>query len=617
MSDNNNKVVVNFQNIDGLDQNFHNKINSGYLSQPEISEVSNAVGDITYYWDIASDKILYSSNVDQISEYIDIDKIKTATDFADCFADENINNRYQTVYNSMEIDDGSGVEYELEYNLFDYDRSKTGCWIEDKGKWYVGADGKPRSAVGVMRICNARHKQIEELVKLSTHDSLTGLVNRIQLRDELVSSIAKIIRKKKSGVFLLLAIDNLAMVNEAYGIDVADGVICLVAERISKNLRKSDVIGRYSGNKFGVILNNCNEEDINVAAERLIKAIAHEPFMTENGAVAITMSAGAVSMPLHSDVAQDVMRYAEEALFTAKTRAMDSFAIYQHAAGRRNKRRKNISIASEIINALNDRRVKIVYQPIVHADSGIVESYECLIRVNDENGVLIPNGDLVPIAEKLNLMRLLDHRVLEIALKKLREVTNINLAVNISANTVADSNWYDCLYAGIAGDQTIGNRLTIEITETALLSDMADANEFIDKLHALGCLVSIDDFGTGYTSFQNLKTLDIDIVKIDGTFIQNLSNNADNQFFVKTLNDLAKHFNVKTVAEWVENEQDVNILRDIGVDYLQGFYFGAGEPQLRVSNYKGDVVLGEIYQKNELEILKILSDKSVNDNYVA
>ena len=213
----------------------------------------------------------------------------------------------------------------------------------------------------------------------------------------------------------------------------------------------------------------------------------------------------------------------------------------------------------------------------------------------DRKGEMIPNGQLIPVAEQLNLMRLLDHRVLEIALQKLFDEHKVNLAINISANTIADSSWLDCLVANIGNKPHIGQRLTIEITETTLLGDLAYTNEFVNKLHALGCKVAIDDFGAGYTSFQNLKMLDVDVVKIDGSFVANMRNSEDDKFFVKTMNDLAKHFNIKTVAEWVEHEEDVITLREIGIDYLQGFYFGSGQDELR------DVdVLGEMYMGDEI-----------------
>ncbi len=568
----------------------HNK----YLETSEVSQIVSTLGDITYYWDIASGVINYSDNVSQIAEHIDIDKIVTTIGFANVMDSENVTNRYQTVCHSLENDFGNGVEYEVDYRIVDLNDERHGYWIEDKGKWFVGDNGLPETACGVMRIVNKRQDQQQELALYGTHDVLTGFVNRIQLREKLNQSVTKIKNRGKAGAFLLVGIDNLAMINEAYGMDVADEVIALVAKRIRGLLRKSDVIGRYSGNKFGIILNNCPEDSISVAAERVIEAIGQDVIRTEDEAVSVTLSAGGVSIPVHSVVSQDIMQFAEETLTLSKRKPVESFSIYQPSVLKDNYRRKNIEIASEIVSALNDRRVKLVYQPLVHAATGAIESYECLIRIMAKNGNMIPNDQLIPVAEQLNLMRLLDHRVLEIALQKLADEPDLNLGINISAGTIADSRWLDCLTASVGLRPDIGTRLIIEITETALISDLKYACDFVKKLHKLGCLVAIDDFGSGFTSFQNLKMLDVDIVKIDGSFVENMRNCEDDKFFVKTMNDLAKHFNIKTVAEWVEHEEDVKTLHEIGIDYLQGFYFGAGQDELRDTD-----ILGEIFVNTE------------------
>lgn len=559
------------------------------LDQSEISQILASIGDISYYWDIAAGEIHYSDNVAQISNHINIDEIISATGFANAMDPENVTSRYQTVCNSMDSDFGHGVDYELEYRMANGQDLRNGYWIEDKGKWFVGKNGLPETACGVMRIVNKRQDEQQKLALYGTHDILTGFVNRMQLREKLKKSVTAIEGHRRTGAFLVIGIDNLAMINEAYGMDVADESIAIVAQRIKLLLRRTDVIGRYSGNKFGVILHDCPLDSINVAAERLIEAIGQDVIRTDGEAISVTLSVGGVSIPVHSRVPQDIMQFAEETLIIAKNRPLESFSVYEPSASRENYRKKNISIAGEIVDALNDRRVKLVYQPLVHASSGVIESYECLIRIMAKNGNLIPNGQLIPVAEQLNLMRLLDHRVLEIALQKLFDEPNVNLGINISAGTIADSRWMDCLVASIDKQPQIGQRLTIEITETALLSDMSYTKDFVDRLHELNCKVAIDDFGSGYTSFQNLKVLDVDIVKIDGSFIANMRNSHDDRFFVKTMNDLAKHFNIKTVAEWVEHEEDVVTLREIGIDYLQGFYFGSGQDELCDTDTLGDM----------------------------
>ncbi|MCJ8324904.1 MAG: bifunctional diguanylate cyclase/phosphodiesterase [Rhizobiales bacterium] len=576
--------------------------NGSQLSLSENAKIFSAIGDITYHWNLASDDISFSQNIQQIAEFIDISTITSAAGFAAVMAADNIDDRYNSVCKSRQSDDGQGVEYKLEYRMVNSNSGNQGCWIEDKGKWFAGASGRPETAFGVMRIIDKSRAEAHEQALYANRDLLTGFVHRVHLCETLKQSVVSIEKQNKQGAFLLIGIDNLAMINQAYGLDVADEVIALVAKRIQSLLRRTDVIGRYAGNKFGIILHNCGLDQISVAAQRLIGAIGEDVIRTGTEAVSVTLSAGGVSIPKHSNVPQDIMQFAEQALTLAKERPVESFFVYQPNNHREISGKVNVTVAGEIVNGLNDRRVKVVYQPLVAAANGEVASYECLIRLETKDGETLTAAQIVPVAERLNLMRLLDLRVLEIALQKLKDVPQLHLAVNISAGTIVDSNWLDYLTASVGGQKSFGHRLTIEITETALLSDVQYTAEFVHKIHKLGCLVAIDNFGAGQTSFQNLKLLNVDIVKIDGSFMQNLRHCDDDKFFVQTMQNMAKHFDLKTVAGWVEHAEDVATLRDIGVDYLQGFYFGQGKAELLKADKHGKLVLGEIYQQKTRKI---------------
>ncbi len=611
----NKKIIVNLSGNSengtasiNIDKNNHSG-NLNEFSVEEMSSIVSALGDIVYRWDLKTGQIEYSDNIYLLSEYINIEDIRQEKGFNVYLDVDNFTDRNQTVRHSRAHDEGQGVNYELDYKLKEAGRSQKGYWIEDKGKWFADSKGRPEIAVGIMRIVDKRHDELQKLALLGTHDALTGLVNRIHLSEKLSQcmSSAKVTGQPLS--FLLVGIDNLALINEAFGLSVADEILCMVAQRISKRLRRTDLIGRYSGNKFGVILTTCEEDDIQVAAKRLTDAVGNKVFKTKAGAVNVTISVGGIFVPKCSNVAADIMQFSEETLAYAKAQSFDSFMLYKPSVKRENMRKKNIDVANEIISALNDGRVSAVFQPIVHTATGVLESYECLMRINDHEGQPISLEDVIEVAERVNLMWLLDSRILQIALKVLAKNKQVNLSVNISAASVNNINWLEILTAGIGNNHDMGKRLTIEITETCLLADGKGTAEFIDKIHALGCLVSIDDFGTGYTSFTNLKQLDIDIIKIDGSFISNMRNNADDRFFVKTMYDLAKHFKVKTVAEWVEHEDDVTFLAKLGVDYLQGFYFAAGQQELLEPNQNnGQTILGERFIKNISNKKIILND---------
>jgi len=541
-----------------------------------IRQVMRAVGDVVYEWTIGDDTIQWGENITDILPVHDVRTIAHGRGFAALLDPENMSSRFDAVMNSGKVDEGSGVPFQVEYRVQPHGRNgNIACWIEDTGRWFAGSDGRPVKVYGVIRNIDKRHEHEQRMAYLSNYDPLTGNMNRARITDALSDALNRADRYKMPGVFLLAAVDNLAMVNDAYGFDVADQVIAAVSKRLKSMLRGGDSIGRYAGNKFGLILSNCSDQDMDVAARRFLEVVRAPVVETGAGPVSATVSIGGVVMPKDANNAQQAMVRAEEALAVAKIRHRDTFVHYVHSDSRESIRKHNVAVADEIVTALNDRRLALAYQPIVRSDNGTPAHYECLLRMIRPDGEIVSAGYVIPVAEKLGLVRLVDHRVLELTVAAAEECPEAKLSFNISGATVADPAWLANLTAFISVHQNVASRLTVEITETVAIHDIRETITFVDNLHDLGCKVAIDDFGAGYTSFKNLKLLDVDMVKIDGSFVENLRDNPDNQFFVRTLIDLAKNFNLKTVAEWVEDERDAAMLRDWGVDYFQGHLYGA------------------------------------------
>jgi EAL domain-containing protein (putative c-di-GMP-specific phosphodiesterase class I) len=233
------------------------------------------------------------------------------------------------------------------------------------------------------------------------------------------------------------------------------------------------------------------------------------------------------------------------------------------------------SAEGEIVSALHDRRIMIALQPLVHAKTGVPAMHEALIRLRRADGALALPADILTSAEKSGLIQLIDQRVLDLGLKKLREDPDMRIAVNVSGHTLHDPDFFIRLSATLESCKDIARRLTIELTETCVIEDVEATIRAVGVIRKLGAKVAMDDFGAGHTSFKNLRRCEFDLVKIDGAFIQNLARSSDDRFFVRTLIDLARHIGIPTVAEWVEDEETATILRDWGVEYLQGDYFGA------------------------------------------
>jgi EAL domain-containing protein (putative c-di-GMP-specific phosphodiesterase class I) len=228
----------------------------------------------------------------------------------------------------------------------------------------------------------------------------------------------------------------------------------------------------------------------------------------------------------------------------------------------------------EICAALNEQRVTIAYEPVVDAKSRRLAFYECLMRVNRADGRIAQANEIVPVAERLGLVRMLDHRMLELAVEELNVEPELTLSINVSPASTIDPDWWSGLVALLRGNRAAAERLIVEITETAAIQNLDDARGFVTRVKDLGCRIAIDDFGAGNTSFRNLRKLSVDIVKIDGAFVQDIVKSEDDCAFVRTLIDLARRLKLKVVAEWVQDQATAALLSQWGCDYLQGALIG-------------------------------------------
>jgi diguanylate cyclase (GGDEF)-like protein len=537
-------------------------------------QILASVCEVPYEWHVETDTITWGPNAAEVLEVPDPAAIATGRAFAMLVDPQDGHTRFDAVMRSAHRDEGEGIPYQVEYALKPTPGSAPLHWIEDTGRWFAGANGEPKRAHGVVRVIDARHEEAKRLAYLSRYDALTGEMNRWHMTQVLEAAIAEAVKLRSSCGFMLAAIDNLNQINDAYGFDVADEVIAGVAKRIRSRLRGKDHLGRFSGNKFGVILNNCTPDDMVVAAERLLAGARDEVVQTSVGPVAVTVTISGVTAPRHARNINEVLARAQDALTSAKAKRRGSFQAYRPNPERDAQRQDNVRATDEIIKALNDRRVFLVYEPIVEIGSRKPAFYECLMRARREDGSALAVTEMVPIAERLGLVRLLDHRVLELVLEELVAAPDLHASLNVSAASTMDPDWWAALGAMLRSHPDIGGRLTVEITETTAIQDIDDTRGFVARVKDLGCRIAIDDFGAGFTSFRNLRKLGVDIIKIDGAFVQNLRRSEDDRAFVQTLIDLAKRLGLETVAEWVQDEQAADILAGWGCNYLQGALVG-------------------------------------------
>ncbi|AWM10221.2 GGDEF domain-containing phosphodiesterase [Bradyrhizobium symbiodeficiens] len=539
---------------------------------PQASDILAALGQAVFAWDIGSDAIVWGDQVASVFPGIPVERLATGAEFAKLIEPAQTL-RTAALAQTSAVHGADGTPYRVEYGVR-MSASDPVVWVEETGRWFAGPDGRPTRAIGSVRINSERHARDEELTKLARLDPLTGELNRSHLIAALAEAIEETTRFRSTAAFMLVGIDHLARVNDAFGFDVADAVILDIAKRIRSRLRGGDVLGRFSGNKFGLILKTCTVDDMNVAAERFLAGIRDEVVPTKSGPVSVTASIGAVSLPRYARNADEAVNRAHETLDAAKRRRVGSFAAWRPDAARDAQRRVNIRVTDEIVTALNERRIKLAYEPVVSVASRERAFHECLVRMDQGDGQVLLAPDIVPVAERLGLIRLVDHRVLELVVAELAAAPDISLSLNISPDTTMDPDWWAGIESLMLAHPGVAERLIVEITETVAIQDIDDVRGFVTRLKNFGSRIAIDDFGAGYTSFRNLRKLGVDIVKIDGAFVQNITHSADDRAFVQTLIDLARRLDIKTVAEWVQDEEAANMLRDWGCDYIQGRLIG-------------------------------------------
>lgn len=544
-----------------------------------IQRAVEAVGTAAYHWTIDSDSISWSANASEVLG-VDVGLISSGKSYAALLDADNFTSRYDTVMRSSLADQGDGVSFEIEYLFRPMGRSNTAAvWVEDHGKWYAGADGHPVEVYGTVRRIDARHQRDQHLSFLGNCDPLTGMMNRGRMAEALGEAMTVAERENTSCAFVIAAINNLSVVNEAYGFEVADEVIVNMGRRLRQVVRTGDAIARYSGSKFGVILNNCAEDELTTAADRFLSVARESVIETERGPVWALLSIGGLVLPKNAADANTAMARAEEALTEARKLPSDGYVIWKPSTQRSSRRKLNAHSATEIVRCLREERFRLAYQPIVDAATGQPVFHEGLLRMNDSGGEIIAAAHLIPVAEKLGLVRLIDRAVIQMAVATLNTYPDARLSINVSGTTATDPRWHPQITEILESNRSLTDRLIIEITETVALGDLGETRRFVEQLRDLGCSVAIDDFGAGFTSFRNLRSLPVDILKLDGAFCQDLSKSSDNQYFVQSLIDMSHKFGLKTVVEWVESEQDAALLRQWNADYLQGNLFGEASLQ--------------------------------------
>ena len=466
-----------------------------------------------------------------------------------------------------------GARYCISYEIDLYDGQR--LWVEERGQRLSGEGKSPHHIIASLSDISARKRDEQSAVYRAAHDPVTGLWNEARLREALVFLQAAARKFKTPFAFLRLQLSNIADLNTTYGYDVGDRMLAVVAERLQSHFPTPHMIAYVGGANFAVSVLDCQPDEIVGHVQKLMQRLSDVPYPSPHGDLYAEFTVASV------DIAHSTLPSIDE-LFNQTDLALRSalatgqrYSAYNAAQhGKSPAKPRSETTSEDIIAALNDRRISLAYQPIVDAKTRDLHHYESLLRLKRGDGEIVSAGEFIMAAERLGLVHMLDRRALEIASETLRRYPTIELALNVSAATVKNMETAESYLKALRMLGPATARVTIELTETVALDDPAMASRFSVQARMLGCMFSIDDFGSGHTTFQNLMAIEADSIKIDGSFVKELSFTPHKQTFVRMMVDLAQTFSVKTVAEMVETRQDADLLERLGVDYLQGYLFG-------------------------------------------
>ncbi|SFN93701.1 PAS domain S-box-containing protein/diguanylate cyclase (GGDEF) domain-containing protein [Formivibrio citricus] len=415
----------------------------------------------------------------------------------------------------------------------------------------------------------------DHMVNLAERDALTGLYNRHRFQQELERMVSDTDRRQGAMALLFFDLDEFKHVNDTLGHGVGDQLLQVIAKEVGHQVRRHEVLARLGGDEFAVLVPDCNEYEVSRLAERIVMTVSQVQFSANGHSMRPSTSVGVAMFPQHAGNAAELVAHADSAMYQAKSAGKSTWRLYRREADQSRSVIARLSWKDRILDALKHDGFELHFQGIYHAADKSLAHLEALVRMKDAQspGEIIMPGQFIPHAETtgkiIEIDRWVLHQVVDL-LSLRQEIPSI--AINISGRSFDEPGLPEYISRLLASRQVEPRRLLVELTETAAVSDMRDAQRFIDALRATGCTVCLDDFGTGFSSFAYLKQLKADVLKIDGLFIRDLPVNHDSEVFVRGMVAMARDMGKITIAEFVENEEIFNMLLEIGIDQVQGYY---------------------------------------------
>ncbi len=442
------------------------------------------------------------------------------------------------------------------------------------------AVGQAHSLAAVARDISDRKAAEARLQQMANKDGLTEFANRIGFERALTEDVVHSARYGGGGSVIAIGVDNFQYINESLGQEAGDELLVEVAELIHRRLRKTDILARVGGDTFGVLAHDTVLEKGVALAEELVEIARQKPFVIRGEGVRITMSAGVTALNGRSMVGGKLLAEAESAMHGAKAAGRDRVVGFDLNGEPDGDERR---VWTERVRRATERGLFLLTsQPIVKLATGETTQHEVLLRMREDGGGLVEPASFLATAERYGLIGKIDRWVTQQAVRLIaahnKEGRELILEVNLSAKTMGDARFPDEVSQELTSSGIDPSSLIFEVTETAALADIEHARAFARNLAKLGCRFALDDFGAGYGSFYYLKHLPISYLKIDGEFIRDLPESHTDQLIVRALVDVCSALGIKTIAEYVSDQERMDMVRELGVDFAQGYHLGRPEP---------------------------------------
>lgn len=465
-------------------------------------------------------------------------------------------------------------------NLRIRDRQGKVSDIEQSVSSIKNKDDQLLGAIIVFRDVSDTREMARQMSWQATHDSLTGLVNRREFELQLKQLIDSARQESKNNALLYIDLDQFKVVNDTCGHTAGDELLRQVTHIIGDNTRQADTLARLGGDEFGVLLRGCDTTIAQNTARKIIQAVQDFRFAWEGKFFHVGASVGVVEITPQTENMNTVMKEADIACYAAKDHGRNRIHVYTKDDAFLEQRQVEMQWATRVKHAIEKKDIVLFAQEIKSLKNGFGSHYEILSRMRQDDGSYIMPGSFIPAAERYDVIVDIDKYVVENVFKQVHEnkiPEDVMFSINISGNSICDNSFLKFILDYADELELNTANFCFEITETAAIANFTKALDFIEALHEAGFVFSLDDFGSGVSSFGYLKQLPIDYLKIDGFFVKDIVTDPIDAAMVSAINEIGHRMGIKTIAEFVENEDILQQVRSLGVDYAQGYHINKPE----------------------------------------